>query len=502
MSDSAPPPPQRIACIGGGVIGAAWAARFALGGADVAVYDSDPDAEKKIAVTMREAKRARLKISMIPLKKIGEVRIAKDLRDAVSGAEFIQESLPEREDLKKKILAEADAIADSNAIIASSTSGLLPTRLQSEMSHPERFCIAHPFNPVYLLPLVELCGGKKTHAATLEKAAAIYRAFGMHPLVVRAEIDGFIADRLMESLWRESLWLIHDGIATAAEIDDAIRYGCGLRWAFMGPFMTYRLAGGDDGMRHFLSQFGPTLKLPWSKLTNTPPLTDEFADKIAEQSDSQAGDSSSDELRRLRDDCLIAIMHGLRRHNYGAGALLKAAEESLYEDSHSREIKESDDLTAPLFLHQTVVADEWTDYNGHMNESRYLQVFSNSCDDLLRYIGVDSAQHKKGFSYFTAETHIVHRRETRAGEQLFVSMQILGADEKRLHIFQQIHIGAEDGEIAATAEQMLLAVDTKQGRVTAAPEVIAKNAAILAKSHAALPIPSAMGQGIAMRKKS
>ena len=178
----------------------------------------------------------------------------------------MQESLPEREDLKRQVLAEIDRATAPDVIIGSSTSGLLPSRLQSEMEHPERLVVGHPFNPVYLLPLVEICGGEMTDPATKTRAATFYSRIGMKPLHVRKEIDGFIADRLLEALWREALWLVNDGVATTEEIDDAIRYGAGLRWSFMGTFLIYRMAGGEAGMRHFLAQFGPALKLPWTRL--------------------------------------------------------------------------------------------------------------------------------------------------------------------------------------------------------------------------------------------
>ena len=171
-------------------------------------------------------------------------------------------------------------------IIASSTSGLLPSRLQSEMAHPERFTVGHPFNPVYLLPLVEICGGERT-SRDQGARRRILRRIGMQPLHLRKEIDGFIADRLMEALWREALHLVNDDVATAEEIDDAIRFGRGLRWSFMGTFLVYRIAGGEQGMRHFMAQFGPALKLPWTKL-EAPELTDALLDKIVAQSDAQA----------------------------------------------------------------------------------------------------------------------------------------------------------------------------------------------------------------------
>ena len=191
------------------------------------------------------------------------------------------------------------------------------------MVGPQRFVVGHPFNPVYLLPLVEVVGGKLTTADSIARASETYRSLGMHPLVVRHEIDGFIADRLLEALWREALHLVNDDVATVDEIDRAVCMGPGLRWAFMGSFLTYRLGGGEAGMRHFMAQFGPALKLPWTRLV-APELTEELIDKVAEQSDAQAAGRSIAELERLRDDCLVDIMRALEKYRVGAGAVLAA----------------------------------------------------------------------------------------------------------------------------------------------------------------------------------
>ena len=196
------------------------------------------------------------------------------------------------------------------------------------MTHPERFVVGHPFNPVYLLPLVEVCGGEKTSDEAKQAAIARYSAIGMRPLHVRKEIDGFIADRLLEALWREALWLVNDGVATTTEIDDAIRFGAGLRWSFMGTFLIYRMAGGEAGMRHFLAQFGPALKLPWTKL-EAPELTSELIDKVSSQSDEQAAGVSIRDLEIRRDDCLIAVLSALRASEFGAGEVVGAYERRL-----------------------------------------------------------------------------------------------------------------------------------------------------------------------------
>ena len=325
---------ERAACIGGGVIGSGWAARFVLNGIDVAVHDPDPETERKAHEVLDNAERvfARLFGDARPAR--GALRIAHSIEDAAEGAELIQESVPERLDLKRAILAEADAAAAPETIIASSTSGLLPSDMQRDLAHPGRLLVGHPFNPVYLLPLVEIVGGRATSAAAVERARAVYASLGMKPVVVAKEIDAFIGDRLQEALWREALWLVHDGVATVEEIDDVIRYSFGLRWAQMGIFQVYRVAGGEAGMRHFMAQFGPCLAWPWTKLTDVPDLDDALIDRIAGQSDAQAAGRSIRELERIRDDNLAGIMEALERSGesgWGAGALLRETRRAMGE---------------------------------------------------------------------------------------------------------------------------------------------------------------------------
>ena len=313
---------RTVGLLGGGVIGGGWAARFLLGGADVVLFDPDPAAERKLGEILTNARSAWQSLTDAPLPPEGSWRIVGTVAEAVAGADFVQESAPERLELKQALLAEADAAAAPGVVIASSTSGLLPTLLAAQMTHPERLVVGHPFNPVYLLPLVEVCPGERTSVESVERAIAVYTSVGMRPLRLRKEIDGFVADRLLEALWREALWLVNDGVATVEEIDDAIRFGAGLRWSFMGTMLTYRIAGGEGGMRHFMSQFGPALEWPWTKLMDVPEITDDLLDRISEQSDAQAGGASVRELERLRDRCLVAVMGGLRDIPYGAGEVL------------------------------------------------------------------------------------------------------------------------------------------------------------------------------------
>ena len=325
---------QQAACIGAGVIGAGWAARLALSGIDVNVYDPDSQAGRKLDEVFANARRAYAQLDVKQLPAEGKVRLCSSVEEAVKEATFVQESAPERLDLKQRILAETDQYAPPHALIASSTSGLLPSDMQSALEHPERFLVAHPYNPVYLLPLVELVGGKQTDQSAIARARELYSSLGMKPVVIRKEIDAFVGDRLLESMWREALWLVRDDVATVEELDDIIRYSFGLRFAQMGLFQTYRVAGGEAGMKHFMAQFGPTLQWPWTRLTDVPELNDELIDKISDQSDEQAGGLSIRDLERIRDDNLLAIMHGLKRPEgpWGAGEALAAFEEKLEQD--------------------------------------------------------------------------------------------------------------------------------------------------------------------------
>jgi carnitine 3-dehydrogenase len=305
----------------------------------------------------------------------------------------------------------------------------------------------------------------------------------MHPLAVRSEIDGFVADRLLEALWREALWLVNDGVATVEEIDDAIRYGAGLRWAFMGTFLTYRIAGGEQGMRHFLRQFGPALEWPWTHLTEVPDLTDELVETIAAQSDAQAEGRSARELEQERDRVLVRLLQALRVEETGAGATLAAWERGLL-------------ATAPSRLRR--VPPEWVDYNGHVHESRYLQLFADATDALLGDIGVDAGYLADSGSYFTVETHLSHLRQMEAGDRVYVTTQVLDSDDKRLHLF---HVLLRDGEAEplATAEQMLLHVETGSGRAAASREPVRARVAELTRRHAALPRPERAGRSIGVR---
>jgi carnitine 3-dehydrogenase / betainyl-CoA thioesterase len=472
--------PRAVGLLGGGVIGAGWAARFLLNGVDVRLHDPDPRAADGAREVLASARRAYDRLTLAPLPAEGTLTVCTSLEDAVDDVDLVQESAPEQLELKRSLLAAADRATASRAVICSSTSGLRPTELQVGMEHPERLVVGHPFNPVYLLPLVEVCGGAATASETIERAAAAYRSVGMQVLHVRTEIDGFVADRLLEALWREALWLVHDDVATVGEIDDAVRFGAGLRWAFMGTFLTYRIAGGEAGMRHFMSQFGPALAWPWSKLTDVPELTDALLDKLVAQSDAQASGRSIRELERERDDALVAVLQGLRGTGTGAGETLLAWERDLLARGGAADVR--------------AVPASWVDYNGHVHESRYLEAFGDATDALLGSLGLEPAVG----SYFTAETHLSHLRQLHAGDRFRVTTQVLETDEKRLHVF---HVLLRDGESdpVATAEQMLLYVDTATGRVSAVNGALRERVERLRAEHASLPRPERAGRSVGAR---
>ncbi len=484
-----------MALLGGGVIGGGWAARFLLHGVDVRLFDPDPEAERKVAEVVENARRAWRRLTLLPPPAEGRLTLAASPEEAVAGAEFVQESAPEREELKRDLLARASAAATPGVVFASSTSGLLPSRLQTGMADPAHFVVGHPFNPVYLLPLVEVCGGELSSGVALARAEDVYRSVGMAPLRIRKEIDGFLADRMMEALWREALWMVEDDVATLSELDDALRLGPGLRWSFMGTFLTYRIAGGEAGMRHFMAQFGPALKWPWSRLTDVPELTDALLDKIAAQSDDQAAGLSARQLEQIRDDNLVAVLQALRSTGTGAGAVLAAHERALFDIAHDHVLGDGEAIPAPLRLHSTRVPAEWLDYNGHLTESRYLQVFSDATDALLRYLGVGAEYLAAGGSYFAAESHLTFLGQVRAGDAVGVATQVLSFDPKRMHIHHRMELEG-DGKAVAEAEEMFLHVNTGTGRAAgAAPEVLARLARVV-EAHSGLPRPARLGRRV------
>ena len=479
---------RTLGLLGTGVIGGGWAARALHFGIDVIAADVKPEMEAWIRGAVSNAEGALARLTFAPLPAKGRLSFTTDLEAMARQADFIQENIPEQLELKQRVLADVSRHAPSDVVIASSTSGLMPTELQRATLAPERFLVAHPFNPVYLLPLVELVGGQQTSAAALEAAAAFFTCIGMHPLKVRREVPGHLTDRLQEALWREILHLVNDDVATTGELDDAIVYGPGLRWAGMGTDLIYHLAGGETGMRHMLRQFGPCLKWPWTKL-EAPELTEGLIDKMVAGTQAQAAGRSIRELERLRDDYLVAIQQVLREFNIGAGATLRALEQRLYESSSAAARVRLEATAAggapagPLRLLETQVRPEWIDYHGHMTDSRYLQVFGDATDALFRYVGIDDAYRSGGHGMYTVETRVRHQSEARVHERLYVTTRVAEIDDKRVRLEHALHRSRDDVPVAS-AEQLYLHVDTAAGK--AAPfggAVRARLAALLAAPH-------------------
>lgn len=328
--------PRAVGLLAAGVIGGGWAARFMLNGVDVRLYDPAPGAVNRVQDRLTKARRAYGRLTQISLPAEGSLTVVNTVAEAVRDVELVQESAPERLELKQQLLAAACRAAAPETLICSSTSGLRPSLLQAQMDRPNRLLVAHPFQPVYLLPLVELCAGQKTDPQALVRAGDFYRAVGMYPLVVRKEVDGFIANRLQTAAWREALWMVEEDLATVQEIDDAVRYSFGLRRAVLGPFLTYFVGSGEVSMRAFLEKWGPGRK-SLSKLETIPEYSDAFLDKLTQQADALASaeNMTISEYEEMLDDGVVGILQGLRSLDCGAGETLARWERALRQRAPS-----------------------------------------------------------------------------------------------------------------------------------------------------------------------
>lgn len=460
---------KTAAIIGGGVIGGGWAARFLLNGWDVQVFDPDPDAKRKIDEVLGNARRALPMLYDCALPGEGALTFCASIAEAVTAADWVQESVSERLELKHRVFAEIQS-ANPGVLIGSSTSGFMPSQLQEGAAEPGRIMVTHPFNPVYLMPLIEVVPSPATSADAVAQACEMLTSLGLHPLKVRKEIDAHIADRFLEAVWREALWLVKDGIATTEEIDNAIRYGFGLRWGQMGLFETYRVAGGEAGMRHFMAQFGPALEWPWTKLMDVPEFTDELVDMIADQSDAQSGHLSIRELERKRDGNLVAMIRALRQQGNAAGRLV---------NDHQRKVFKTPAPTSPLITQDRIVPVDWTDINGHMNEGRYGQLFSDAAEVVMAMVGADEEYVTRGMSYFTVETTVKYLAETHAGESVIVETDVTEGAGKKLRCFHTMK-RKSDGETMATCDQLMVHVSLETRRSCLPTEDVAAKVAELA----------------------
>lgn len=301
---------RTVACVGVGTIGAGWAAYFLARGYRVEAWDPAPDAERRLKSLVAGAWPALTEIGLADGASADNLRVHAELADAVREAGFVQESAPERLDLKRSLLAEIDAVTAPGVVIGSSTSGYAMSEMATEATHPDRLVVGHPFNPPYLIPLVEVVGGEATAPWAVDWASRWYEHIGKSVITMDREVPGFIANRLQEALWREALHMVDQGEATVEQIDRAITDGPGLRWPVQGPMLTFHLAGGEGGMAHMLDHFGPSLKSPWTRL-EAPELTSRLRDAVVAGCDEEAAGRTVSDLVAQRDAAIIAIQRAL-----------------------------------------------------------------------------------------------------------------------------------------------------------------------------------------------
>ena len=304
---------NKIAVIGTGVIGIGWIIRMLAHNKKVTAFDLD--IQKKI-ILVKEVKRSLPFVKKLFNKKkinLKNLNFKTSLIETLKNADFIQECVTENYKLKTRIILDIGKHSKPSAIIASSSSGLLPSIIFSKCKNPSRGIIGHPFNPVYMLPAVEIVPGKKTSKMILKKAHDFYRSISMNPIAVKKELPGYLADRLQEALWREGLHIINEGYATTEDLDRVIEDGPGLRWSLMGTFLTFHLAGGKSGMKHMLEQFGPALKLPWTKL-KAPNLSKKLIKSLVDGTKKQSKGKSVAKISNIRDNYLLDLL--LMRKKY------------------------------------------------------------------------------------------------------------------------------------------------------------------------------------------
>jgi 3-hydroxyacyl-CoA dehydrogenase len=302
----------RVACLGGGTIGASWAAYFLARGLAVSLFDPAPGGEQAARALIAGARPTLERLGKIlPGASMDNWRFFADPVAAVEDADFVQESAPERYEVKQALLPRVSAVLPADVIIASSSSGLLISRLQEGCAHPERCVIGHPFNPPHIVPLVEVVGGNATARAAIDGAMAFYKAIGKHPIEIRKEVPGHLANRLQAALWREAVHLVAEGVATVEDVDAAISEGPGLRWALMGPHLTFHLAGGTGGMAHYMDHLGPAVTSWWADL-GAPVLTEALQRRIVEGVDDEAKGRTVADLVRRRDEFLVRVLEARR----------------------------------------------------------------------------------------------------------------------------------------------------------------------------------------------
>jgi carnitine 3-dehydrogenase len=318
-------PIRRVAIIGTGVIGASWTALFLAKGLDVIATDVAPDAEASLRNFVKAAWPALQRLGLAQGAAQSRLTFTADLPGAVRAADFVQENGPERIDFKKKLYRQLDELLPADVIIASSSSGLTMSEIQSDCRlHPERCVIGHPFNPPHLVPLVEIVGGAKTSEATIERAKEFYTVLGKKAVHVRKEVPGHVANRLQAALAREVYYLVDEGVVSAADVDTALCWGPGLRWGIMGNMMLNHLGGGQGGIEHFFEQFTVPMTA-WWKVLGQPILTPEVQKKLIDSARAEVGSRPIAELEAQRDEILLGLLELRRKYEIPSVASQKTA---------------------------------------------------------------------------------------------------------------------------------------------------------------------------------
>ncbi|GGL84977.1 L-carnitine dehydrogenase [Pseudooceanicola nanhaiensis] len=480
------------AIIGGGVVGAGWAARFLLNGWDVRLFDPDPATPDRVGAVLARARRALAGLGDVALPAEGTLSFCGLISETVTGADWIQESVPERLELKQTLFRKLQEHADEGAILASSTSGLTPSELQAGLSDPGRILVCHPLDPVYLLPLVEVVHSDKNHPDLIDRARDTLAELGMFALRVRGEITAHVADRLQEALWREALWLVRDEVAQVGEVDEALRMGPGLRWAQMGPFESARIAAGEEGMEAFLRRIGPALNWSRSKLTEVPELDPALIARIVEQSDDASGHMTLDELRDQRDRTLVALLRSLSADSRGAGAVLRRRDKARAEGrAMPRRIADLADPSQPILTVDRAVPLDWLDDHDRMTGARHLEAFGQATDRLLEILGCTPEYIAAGKGFLVTESHIRQLDAAQAGAPLRICSRVLGAGDGRLHLWHEMMSGAR---LLASAEHLLEHADLDTRQTCAPDPALAEAMRQLARAQARTPAPEGAGR--------
>ena len=469
-----------ITCVGAGTIGGGWAAYFLAQGYRVKIWDPAPDAGEKFNRLLDAAWPALAELDMVAGADRTAWSIHTDLAEAVAGTGFVQESAPEDLALKRGLLAQIDEVCPPNIVISSSTSGYSMTEMATEAAHPERLVVGHPFNPPYLIPLVEVVGGQSTSAAAVDWAADFFTHIGKSVIRMDREVPGFIANRLQEAQWREALYMVEQGEATVEQIDRSITDGPGLRWPFQGPMLTFHLAGGEGGMAHMLDHFGPSLKSPWTRLT-APELSQQLRDDVVAGCDIEAGERSIADLVAHRDAGIIALRRLTAQLDATPDASKAQSADGTSGHPASPAAVSAPPSSAPtaatasaskLSTYSTEVAPKWIDYNGHMSEAFYVLVFGFATDQVMDQLGLDAAyRESQKASLYTVESHIRYLDEAALGDRLTVVPRLVSAAEKKLHLAYEMYVG---DRLVSTEEIMALHVDQTTDRVVPFPDTVAE----------------------------